>query len=173
MTPAFSLLFFLTLPGLYASAQTITLFGVSAPPPSATFVEEASVTFSAGGTNSAGDTTFVGVIAITSEVVLEPDTTITQISVPTTITETFVTAHLVSSEGCFLDDSTATGSVVPIFTLTAPASQATQSGASSQGAPSQTAAQSASPTGGATIHRAFTVWNVLAIAAVALVHALY
>ncbi|KAJ6484725.1 hypothetical protein C8R45DRAFT_999158, partial [Mycena sanguinolenta] len=196
----------LSFPTLYAYAQTVTLFDISANVPSQTIVEQQSLTISAGGTNSNGGTTYVEVNAINSEVIVEGSTTFTVISAQTTVTDTFVAdasgfagtlvvppGSAVAQETCgFGSDGVGTcvltvmesgirigttfsGSVVPIFTLTAPGSQSSgaSSGASQGGSGSQSGTASPSPTqSAAALNSAFTSWNVLIIVVVAMVQAL-
>ncbi|KAJ6484692.1 hypothetical protein C8R45DRAFT_1214716 [Mycena sanguinolenta] len=178
---------------LRACAQTVTLFGISVSTPqlSQTVVEPASFSISPGGTNAAGGTTYVEVAVITSDIILKPSETFTLVSVPTTITETFVedasgltgdvpilpgTTKVPETCGFGTDgrgtcvisvefaNLTFSGDVVPIYTFTElPSGTASQTGAASQTTSSQN---------GALSHGALAVWNVLAVAAVVLVHAL-
>ncbi|KAF8190665.1 hypothetical protein K438DRAFT_1970963 [Mycena galopus ATCC 62051] len=77
-----------------SSAQNVTFYEVSEETLSGSPALSASlaggVSISVGGTNSDGGTTYVQVVAETSEVLVGPSTTITLISVPTTKTVTFV-----------------------------------------------------------------------------------
>ncbi|KAF8128485.1 hypothetical protein K438DRAFT_2000260 [Mycena galopus ATCC 62051] len=182
---------------LHACAQTVTLFGLSASiPPSQTptIVEPLSIeSIVPVGTNADGATTYVEVIVITSNLAIFPSQTLTVITEPTTITETFVedasgrtggvpllpgTSKLPESCGFGTDgrgtcvislgiaNATATisGDVVPIYTFTEPpSSTASQTGAASQSTSSQNGAMS---------HCTLAVWNVLAVVAVVLVDAL-
>ncbi|KAF7343651.1 hypothetical protein MSAN_01986000 [Mycena sanguinolenta] len=180
---------------LHAFAQTtVTLLGLSAsiaPSQTPSIVEPTIVeSFTVEsivpiGTNTAGETTYVEVLVIDSQVLIFPSQTLTEISAPTTITETFVedasgrtggipiipgTSKAPESCGFGADgrgtcvisldvaNLTFSGDVVPIYTLTEPS-------------PSSTASQSTSSHNGAMSHRALAVGNVLAVvAAVVLVH---
>ncbi|KAF7343532.1 hypothetical protein MSAN_01973700 [Mycena sanguinolenta] len=208
------ILLVLSFSALYASAQTVTLFDISESVPSQTIVEQQSFTISAGGTNADGGTTYIEVNAITSEVILEGSTTVTVLSEPITVTDTFVAdasgfagtlvvppGSGVAQETCgFGSDgvgtcvlsvmesgigigTTVSGSVVPIFTLTAPGSQSSgaasqggsgsQSGVSQSGAGSQSGGVSPSPTqSGAVLNSASAGWIVQVIVVIAVLHAL-
>jgi hypothetical protein len=75
---------------LEVSAQNVTLHVVSQDIASGSQVDQISFTasdsISVGGTNSHGGTTYVGVEVLNSEVVIQPHTTITFLSAPTTAT---------------------------------------------------------------------------------------
>ncbi|KAJ7351428.1 hypothetical protein DFH08DRAFT_1078441 [Mycena albidolilacea] len=87
-------LFALTLALMHVSAQNVTLHVVSQDIPSGSQANQISFTasdsISVGGTNSHGGTTYVDVEVLISEVVIQPHTTITVSSAPTTDTFTWV-----------------------------------------------------------------------------------
>ncbi|KAJ6521436.1 hypothetical protein B0H19DRAFT_1272503 [Mycena capillaripes] len=79
----------LCLTAMHTCAQ-VTLYDITQLVASQTIVTPDSVSVSAVGTNSNGETTYVEVVVQTSVLVLEPSTTITALSVPITYTQTFV-----------------------------------------------------------------------------------
>ncbi|KAJ6556604.1 hypothetical protein DFH09DRAFT_1280307 [Mycena vulgaris] len=91
---AMASLFGLTLSLMHVSAQNVTLYAVSQDIASEFQVNQISITasdsVSVAGTNSHGGTTYVDVKVITSEVDIQPQTTITVLSAPTTATFTWV-----------------------------------------------------------------------------------
>ncbi|KAJ7914456.1 hypothetical protein B0H13DRAFT_2270763 [Mycena leptocephala] len=197
MIPALRVVLLLSFAVLqvHVCAQTVTLFGlsVSIPPSlSPTIIEQLSVeSIVPVGTNANSATTYVEVIVFTSDLLILPSQTVTVISAPTTITETFVedasgrtggipllpgASKLPESCGFGADgrgtcvislgiaNATFSGDVVPIYTFTEPPSgTASQTGAASQ---------STSSHNGAISRAAFAVWNVVTVMAVVLVHAL-
>ncbi|KAJ7337678.1 hypothetical protein DFH08DRAFT_1082821 [Mycena albidolilacea] len=170
-------LFGLTLSLMHVSAQSVTLYAVSQDVASeANQVSiAASNSVSVAGTDSHGGTTYVDVEVVTSEVLINPYTTITVLSVPTTATFTWVEdasgkqesflrsvgtevktcgfgtdGHGTCVETLAAPQTTATftfsGNVVPLFTLVA----ATPS-------PSKQ---------NAALRTAYMGWNVLSVAVV-------
>ncbi|KAJ7029195.1 hypothetical protein C8F04DRAFT_1187977 [Mycena alexandri] len=70
----------------YSVGKTVTLYGLSENVASLTVVDDETFSLSAAGINSNGGTTYVEIVAETSLVAFEPDTTVTEISIPTTYT---------------------------------------------------------------------------------------
>ncbi|KAJ6487399.1 hypothetical protein C8R47DRAFT_1320645, partial [Mycena vitilis] len=74
-----------------ASVHTQTLYYVSENAPGGLALSEAeSLVISAAGTNAQGATTYVEVAVVSSELLIEPSTTRTLLSAPTTFTQTLV-----------------------------------------------------------------------------------
>ncbi|KAJ7912300.1 hypothetical protein B0H13DRAFT_2327467 [Mycena leptocephala] len=172
----------LSLNLLHTSAQSVTLCGITQSLPSQTVISPHSISFSAGGTNANGGTTYVEVIAQSSLVDIEPSTTLTLISVPTTFTETLVAdasgwrgsvllfpgseeaqetcgfgadgrgTCVYSFVGPAETGATISGSVVPVYTLAAPAASSSHSST--------------------VLCSALTPWNVLSVVVITLLYSL-
>ncbi|KAJ6550168.1 hypothetical protein B0H19DRAFT_1265028 [Mycena capillaripes] len=99
---------------LMQSTSAQTLSGVSGDMPSQAGILQESLSVSAGGTNLNGGTTYVEVDAITSDVIIEPYTTLTVYSAPTTLTETFV------------EDASGRAGSIPIMFTISPSTTATE-----------------------------------------------